>query len=53
MAEKVIEAFRESGREVKVKQDFQVTEEDMADPNIELVMCLGGDGTFLKTASMI
>lgn len=49
----MIEAFKESGRDVKVKQDYQLTADDLADPEIELVLSLGGDGTFLKTASMI
>jgi len=49
----VIQAFKESGRAVTVKQDYQLTEEDLADPGIELILSLGGDGTFLKTASMI
>ena len=30
-----------------------LTEDDLADPGIELILSLGGDGTFLKTASMI
>ena len=30
-----------------------LTDEDISDPNIELILSLGGDGTFLKTASMI
>ena len=53
VADKVIQAFQESGRDVRVKQDYQLTAEDLADPEIELVLSLGGDGTFLKTASMI
>ena len=53
VADKVIDAFRSSGRDVKIKQDYQLTDEDFDDPNIDLVLSLGGDGTFLKTASMI
>lgn len=53
VADKVIDAFKESGRSVKVKQCYQLTPEDLEDPEIELVLSLGGDGTFLKTASMI
>ena len=30
-----------------------MTDEDLAEEGIELVLSLGGDGTFLKTASMI
>jgi len=30
-----------------------LTAEDLEDPEIELILSLGGDGTFLKTASMI
>jgi len=30
-----------------------LTTEDLEDPDIELILSLGGDGTFLKTASMI
>lgn len=32
-------------------RDYQLTDKDFQ--NIDLVMSLGGDGTFLKTASMI
>lgn len=32
-------------------RDYQLTEDDFK--NIDLVMSLGGDGTFLKTAGMI
>ena len=53
VADQVIEAFRQSGRTVNVKQDYQLEEEDLEDPEIELILSLGGDGTFLKTASMI
>lgn len=53
VADKVIQAFKQSGRSVTVKQDFMLTEDDLADPGIELILSLGGDGTFLKTASMI
>ncbi len=53
VANKVIEAFESTGRDIKIKQDYQLTDDDLADPEIELVLSLGGDGTFLKTASMI
>lgn len=53
VADKVIQAFKESGRQIKVKQCYQLTDEDLADPEIDLILSLGGDGTFLKTASMI
>ncbi len=53
VANKVIEAFENTGRDIKIKQDYQLTDDDLADPEIELVLSLGGDGTFLKTASMI
>jgi len=36
---------------VAVKRDYQLTEEDFQDQN--LILSLGGDGTFLKTASMV
>ena len=53
VANKVIKAFEDTGRQVKVKQDFQVTKEDLQDPEIELILSLGGDGTFLRTASLV
>lgn len=43
--------MKASGRDVKVARDYQLTDKDFT--NIDLVMSLGGDGTFLKTASMI
>ena len=43
--------MRATGRQVKVARDYQLTEKDFH--NVDLVMSLGGDGTFLKTASMI
>jgi len=36
---------------VKVKQCYQVNEDDFKD--IDLVVSMGGDGTFLKTASFV
>lgn len=30
-----------------------MTQEDLADPEIELILSLGGDGTFLRTASLV
>jgi len=52
VANKVVDAFRKSGRNVKIKRCFEVKKEDVND-EIDLVVSLGGDGTFLKTASMI
>ncbi len=49
VANAVIAATVASGREVKVKADYLTTKEDFED--VDLVMSLGGDGTFLKTAS--
>jgi len=51
VAKQIVEAFKQSGRRVKTKQCYQVTEEDIA--GNDLVISLGGDGTFLKTASML
>ena len=51
VADMVIEKFKQSGRNVTVTRDYQVTRDDIADKS--LVVCLGGDGTFLKTASTI
>ena len=53
VADKVIESFEAAGSEIKVKQCYLLEEEDFADPDIDLVLSLGGDGTFLKTASFI
>lgn len=51
VANSVIEATKASGREVKVRADYLATKQDFED--VDLVMSLGGDGTFLKTASQI
>jgi NAD+ kinase len=51
VADQVIDEMKQSGRKVKVARDFQLQPSDF--DNIDLVMSLGGDGTFLKTASMI
>lgn len=53
VADKVIEAFQQAGMDVTVKQCFQLEDSDVEDPEIDLVLSLGGDGTFLKTASKI
>ena len=53
VADQVIQAFKDSGRQVEVKRDYLVEKSDFEDENIELILSLGGDGTFLKTASMI
>lgn len=49
VANAVIDATIASGREVKVRADYLTQPEDF--DNVDLVMSLGGDGTFLKTAS--
>jgi NAD+ kinase len=36
-----------------VKQCYQVNEDDFKDEDLDLVVSLGGDGTFLKTASFV
>jgi NAD kinase len=41
----------DSGREVKVVSDYKLTDDDFKD--VDLVISMGGDGTFLKTASYI
>lgn len=51
VADDVIEGMKSTGRDVKVARDYQLTDKDFK--NVDLVMSLGGDGTFLKTASMI
>ena len=53
VADKVIEAFEGSGSDIKVKQCYLLEQEDFEDPDIDLILSLGGDGTFLKTASFI
>jgi NAD kinase len=40
-----------SGREVKIIADYKLKDEDFKD--VDLVISMGGDGTFLKTASYI
>ena len=47
----MIEAIKESGRNVSVQRDYMLQDSDFS--KIDLVCSLGGDGTFLKTASMI
>ena len=51
VAKQISENLQKSGREVKVIPDYLMTKEDTKD--VDLVCSLGGDGTFLKTASMI
>lgn len=51
IAADVIEEMKKSGRDVKVQRDYMLTEADFE--KVDLVCSLGGDGTFLKTASMI
>ena len=51
VADAVIDKVRASGRDVRVKRDYQLVPEDFAER--DLIFSLGGDGTFLKTASMI
>ena len=53
VAQQIVKSFQESGRNVKVKRCYQLTEEDVEDKDLDLVISLGGDGTFLKTASMV
>lgn len=36
-----------------MKQCYQVNEDDFKDEDLDLVVSLGGDGTFLKTASFV
>ena len=43
--------MKASGRHVHVERDYKLQHSDFH--NIDLVMSLGGDGTFLKTASLI
>jgi hypothetical protein len=40
VAKQVIDAFRESGRSFKIKQDYQLVEEDFTN-GIDLVLSLG------------
>lgn len=51
VADQVIDDLRATGRQVKVARDYQLTEKDFQ--NVDLVMSLGGDGTFLKAAGMV
>jgi len=51
IANNVINEMEEKGREVRVQRDYLLKEEDFE--GVDLVCSLGGDGTFLKTASMI
>jgi NAD kinase len=53
VAEQVIKSFKQSGRNIKTKRCYQLTSEDINPEEIDLVVSLGGDGTFLKTASMV
>jgi len=51
VADAIIEKVKLSGRDVKVKRDYQLVAEDFVER--DMIFSLGGDGTFLKTASMI
>ena len=51
VADQIIQSFRDSGRQVQVTRDYQLTDKDLE--NKDLIVSLGGDGTFLKTASMV
>jgi NAD+ kinase len=51
VADAIIEKVKSSGRDVRVKRDYQLIPEDFEDRDV--IFSLGGDGTFLKTASMI
>lgn len=51
VADQVIESMKASGRQVNVQRDYKLQPSDLQ--NIDLVMSLGGDGTFLKAASLI
>jgi NAD+ kinase len=53
VAEQIIKSFKQSGRNVKTTRCFQLKDEDIDPTTIDLVVSLGGDGTFLKTASMV
>jgi NAD+ kinase len=53
VAEQIIKSFKQSGRNVKTTRCFQLKDEDIDPTKIDLVVSLGGDGTFLKTASMV
>ena len=50
-AGRVVEELEGSGREVRVVADYLVGGEDTV--GVDLVCSLGGDGTFLRTASVI
>ena len=52
VADQVVKTFQQSGRNVKIKRCYQLQESDISH-DIDLVISLGGDGTFLKTASMV
>lgn len=51
VADQIIQAFKDSGRQVHVTRDYLLTDQDFEDK--DLIVSLGGDGTFLKTASMV
>ena len=51
VADAIIDKVKSSGRDVRVKRDYQLVPEDFEER--DLIFSLGGDGTFLKTASMI
>jgi NAD kinase len=51
IADAVIEKMKESGRDIRVARDYLLKPSDLE--NVDLVVSLGGDGTFLKTASFI
>ena len=51
VADAIIEKVKSTGRDVRVKRDYQLIPEDFEDRDV--IFSLGGDGTFLKTASMI
>ena len=51
MADSIISYVKESGRTCHVVPDYQLQPKDLE--NIDLVCSLGGDGTFLKTSSII
>ena len=51
VADQLIQAIKDTGRQVQVARDYQLVDKDFEDK--DLIVSLGGDGTFLKTASMI
>jgi len=51
VSDQIIQSFKDSGRQVQVTRDYQLTDKDFE--NKDLIVSLGGDGTFLKTASMV